>query len=128
MGYSRVVWGMSALLWLIITVLWCVWFGWPAATVAVVFGILPDVALIGAFASKGILKPERVGFYNLMHNTFVAVGVIAIGFAVFLMTGGMDGGTWSIGLAGLAWFVHIAVDRAVGFGRRAPDGSVIPDL
>lgn len=128
MGYTRVVWGMSALLWLIITVLWCVWFGLPAVTVAVIFALLPDIALIGAFESRGKLKPERVQFYNAMHNAFVAVGVLAVGFAVFLLTGGMDGGIWAIGVAGLAWFVHIAVDRALNFGRRAPDGSIIPVL
>ncbi|MGO2139294.1 MAG: DUF4260 family protein [Leucobacter sp.] len=126
MGYSRVVWGMSALLWLIITVLWCVWFGWPAVTVAVIFAILPDIALIGAFASPGRLKPERVAFYNTMHNALIAVGVLVVGFAAFLLTGGMDGGVWALGLAGLAWFVHIAVDRACGFGRRDTDGSIIP--
>lgn len=128
MGYTRVVWGMSALLWLIITVLWCVWFGLPAVTVAVIFALLPDIALIGAFESQGKLKPERVKFYNAMHNAFVAVGVLAVGFAVFILTGGMDGGIWAIGVAGLAWFVHIAVDRALNFGRRAPDGSIIPVL
>lgn len=128
MGYTRVVWGMSALLWLIITVLWCVWFGLPAVTVAVIFALLPDIALIGAFESQGKLKPERVKFYNAMHNAFVAVGVLAVGFAVFILTGGMDGGIWAIGVAGLAWFVHIAVDRALNFGSRAPDGSIIPVL
>ncbi|WP_246055744.1 DUF4260 family protein [Leucobacter komagatae] len=117
---------MSALLWLIITVLWCVWFGWPAVTVALIFAILPDFALIGAFASPGRLKPERVAFYNTMHNALIAVGVLAVGFAVFLLTGAMDGGVWALGLAGLAWFVHIAVDRAFGFGRRDTDGSIIP--
>ncbi|MCS3428168.1 DUF4260 domain-containing protein [Leucobacter aridicollis] len=126
MGYSRVVWGMSALLWLIITVLWCVWFGWPATLVAVIFAILPDIALVGAFASQGKLKPERVAFYNTMHNALIAVGVLVAGFAVFMLTGGMDGGIWAIGLAGLAWFVHIAADRAFGFGRRDVDGSIIP--
>lgn len=126
MGYSRVVWGMSAVLWLIIAVLWCVWFGWPAAGVALVFAILPDVSLIGAFAGGGKLKPERVALYNMFHNAIVAVGVLLAGFAIFLLTGGMDGGFWAIALAGLAWFVHIAIDRAAGFGRRAPDGSIIP--
>lgn len=126
MGYSRVVWGMSALLWLIITVLWCVWFGAPAVAVAVAFAILPDIALIGAFAEKGRLKPERVAFYNAMHNALVAVAVLAVGLVIFFLTGGMDGGSWFLGIAGLAWFVHIAADRALNFGRRAPDGSIIP--
>ncbi|GAA1318983.1 DUF4260 family protein [Leucobacter albus] len=126
MGYSRVTWGMSALLWLVITVLWCVWFGWPAVAVAVVFAILPDVALIGAFATPGVLKPERVAFYNTMHHAGIAVAVLAAGVALFLATGGMEGGVWAVGLAGLAWFVHIAADRALGFGRRDTDGSIIP--
>lgn len=126
MGYSRVIWGMSALLWLVITVLWCAWFGWPAVLVALLFAVLPDIALVGAFASPGKLKPERVAFYNTMHNAIIAVAVLAAGFALFLATGGMDGGIWVVGLAGLAWFVHIAADRAFGFGRRDTDGSIIP--
>lgn len=126
MGYSRVIWGMTAALWFVIAVLWCVWFGWAAAAVAIVFAILPDIALIGAFAGAGKLKPERVPFYNAMHSVPVAVGVLVVGFAVFMFTGGINGGMWGIGLAGLAWFVHIAADRAFGFGLRAPDGSIIP--
>lgn len=126
MGYTRIVWGMTALLWLVIALLWAGWFGAAAWAVLVVFALLPDVALLGAFAGAGKLKPERVAFYNLMHNAFVAVGVLVAGLAVFFLTGGMNGGTWWIGLAGLAWFVHIAADRALGFGLRAPDGSIIP--
>lgn len=126
MGYSRVIWGMTAALWLVIAVLWCVWFGWGAAAVAIVFAILPDVALLGAFAAPGKLRPERVSFYNTMHSVPIAVGVLAVGVAVFLLTGGINGGIWAVGLAGLAWFVHIAADRAFGFGLRAADGSIIP--
>lgn len=126
MGYSRVVWGMTALLWFIITVLWCVWFGWAAAAVVVVFAILPDLTLIGGFAERGRLKPSRVRLYNAAHNAIAAVCLLALGLAIFFITGGMDGGLWWIGLAGLAWFVHIAADRAFGFGLRAPDGHIIP--
>lgn len=126
MGYSRVIWGMTALLWLVITALWCTWFGTPAIIVGIIFALLPDIALIGAFAKPGILKPERVPFYNLMHNVLVSVVLIVVGLVIFFLTGGMDGGTWFIGLAGLAWFVHIAADRAFGFGLRDADGTIIP--
>ena len=33
---------------------------------------------------------------------------------------------WPIALAGLAWFVHVAADRAFGYGLRDADGRIIP--
>lgn len=126
MGFSRVTWGMSALVWLGVLVLCCVWWGWPATAVAVVFGVLPDISLIGAFAGEGKLKPGRVRFYNALHTMTAPILLLAVGIAVLLLTGGFESGFWLIGIVGLAWFVHIAADRALGFGLRAPDGSIIP--
>lgn len=124
MGYSRVIWGMTGLLWLVIAVLWCSWFGGAAWGVAAVFALLPDIALLGGFVKPGVLRSERIAIYNLMHNALVAVGTLVIGAVTFFITGGMDGGFWGIGLAGLVWFVHIAIHRALGAGPCAPDGTI----
>lgn len=126
MVFSRAMWGMSALVWVIVAVLWCVQWGWPAILIVIVFGVLPDVALIGAFAEKGRLKPSRVTFYNVMHTVAFAAGLIVIGVVVMLLTGGILDGVWQIALAGLAWFIHIAVDRVFGFGLRDEHGEIIP--
>ncbi len=126
MVFTRAMWGMSALVWVVVAVLWCIWWGWPATWVVVAFAVLPDIALIGAFAEPGRLKPERVPFYNLMHNVAVPAAIIAIGFVVLLATGGIAEGVWGIALAGLAWFIHIAVDRVFGFGPRDSEGRIIP--
>ena len=116
---------MSAAVWFFIVVLACVWWGWPAVIIAVVFGVLPDISLIGAFAERGRLKPSRVKFYNTLHIMAIPVAMLAVGIAVFLLTGAYETGFWQLALAGLAWFVHVAADRAFGFGLRAPDGTVI---
>lgn len=127
MGYSRVTWGLSAAVWLVVIVLGCTMWGWPALLVALVFGALPDIALIGAFSAQpGKLKRERVRFYNIMHTMYLPMGMVLVGIAIFFATGGYESGVWGLALAGLAWFVHIAADRAFGFGFRDTDGSIIP--
>ncbi|WP_053383833.1 DUF4260 family protein [Leucobacter celer] len=126
MNFMRVSWGMSALVWFAVIVLCCVFWGWWASLVAVIFGLFPDVALIGAFAGEGRLKPSRVRLYNTLHTMTYPIVLLVVGLIVFLTTGALDGGFWPIALAGVAWFVHIAADRALGFGLRAPDGSIIP--
>lgn len=126
MNLVRMTFGMSAAVWFVMLILACVFWGWPATIVAIVFGILPDIALVGAFAERGRLKPERVRFYNSLHIVPVPVAILIVGIVVFLVTGGFEGGFWGVALAGLAWFVHVAADRAFGFGLRAPDGTIVP--
>ena len=126
MNSLRLVWGMSAAVWLIVIVMACVWWGWPATGVAVLFGLLPDVALIGAFAEQGRLKPSRVRLYNTLHTMTIPIALVVVGVAVFILTGAYESGFWPIALAGLAWFVHVAADRALGFGLRDADGAIIP--
>ncbi|WP_336991463.1 DUF4260 family protein [Leucobacter sp. VD1] len=126
MNFMRVSWGMSAFVWFGFIVLTCVALGWPAVGIAVLFGALPDVALIGGFAQQGRLKPERVKFYNTLHSMPVPIAMLVLGAVAFFITGGFDGGFWPLALAGAAWFVHIAADRAFGFGFRDADGSIIP--
>lgn len=125
MGFLRVTWGMSAAVWFVMIILCCVMWGWPAVIIAVVFGLLPDVSLIGAFAEHGRLKPERVKLYNTLHTMTVPLVLLALGVIIFVITGGFENGFWQLALAGLAWFVHIAADRAFGFWLRNADGSIM---
>ena len=125
---------MSAVVWLTAIVLCCVWWGWGATGIAVAFGIMPDIALIGAFAGEGRLKPERVRLYNALHTMAAPIVLLVVGVLVLIVTGGFGSGAeggapsgfWPLALAGAAWFVHIAADRAFGYGLRAPDGTIIP--
>jgi hypothetical protein len=80
------------------------------------FGAMPDIALFAGFGTglaQGRLHPRAVPLYNALHRFAgpVALGVLA---AAFLGAGSLVGA--------LAWAVHIAVDRAVGYGLRTPDG------
>lgn len=126
MNAVRALWAIAALAGFGI-VIWCctLWGGW-AITLAVVMIIFPDLALIGAFAGAGLLKPHRVPLYNYLHMLLAPAILFVIGAAAFFFTGGFDSGFWALGLAGFTWLVHIAMDRAFGFGLRAPDGSIIP--
>lgn len=86
---------------------------WPLA----VFAIAPDITLlVGGFGTglrRGQLNPRAVPFYNAVHR-FWAPAVLTL---VALSAGS---GAWIA--AGLAWIAHIAFDRSLGFGLRAPDG------
>lgn len=86
---------------------------WPP----VVFGAGPDLALllgIGSGLARGQLHPRAVPAYNLLHRFWgpIALGVVAV--AVGLSP------AWLVGA--LAWALHVAIDRAVGYGLRTPDG------
>lgn len=74
------------------------------------FGAAPDLALfvgIGAGLAKGQLHPRAVPLYNALHRF---PGPIILAFVPGFL------------LAGLAWALHIAIDRTVGYGLRSPDG------
>ena len=126
MNMMRVSWGMSALVWFGFVVLWCVALGWPAVGIAMLFAILPDVPLIDGFAERGRLKAERVRLYNTLHSMPVPLAMLALGAVAFFITGGLNDGFWPLALAGAVWFVHIAADRAFGYGFRDADGGIIP--
>lgn len=110
-GLAAVVWGAAA------------WGGWAAA-LAVTFAVFPDLALIGAFADGGRLKPHRVPLYNRLHRLAGPALLLAIGAPYHLLA--KHPGSWAPGLAALAWFVHVAADRACGYGLREPDGTIRP--
>ena len=122
----RLSWGMGAAVWFAVIVLVCIALGPAAVIVALVFGLGPDLTLIGAFAERGRLKPSRVRLYNTAHTMTLPIALLVIGLVTFFITGGIDGGFVHIALAGAAWFVHIAADRAFGFGIRDSDGAIIP--
>lgn len=85
------------------------------------FGAMPDLALflgIGAGLAKGQLHPRAVPAYNALHRFAgpPALGVVVV--AASLPAGYLVGA--------LAWALHIAVDRAAGYGLRTPDGFQRP--
>lgn len=81
------------------------------------FGAGPDVALllgIGSGLARGQLHPRAVPLYNALHRFW---GPLALG--VVTLAAGLPRG-YLVGA--LAWALHIAVDRAVGYGLRTRDG------
>jgi hypothetical protein len=82
-----------------------------------VFGAAPDLALFVGFGSglaEGQLHPRAVPLYNALHRF---AGPLALGAVVVLA--GLGAG-WLAGA--LAWGLHVALDRTVGYGLRTPDG------
>ena len=85
---------------------------WQAAG----FWALPDLALLYGVAgglAKGQLHPRAVPLYNLAHRFWLPAGLLVA--ATFVLPFGFFVG-------GLAWAFHIALDRALGYGLRTPDG------
>jgi hypothetical protein len=81
------------------------------------FGLGPDLALVyGAVTGleRGQLHPRAVPLYNLLHRfwcplallTLASLGLVPLGYFV----------------GGLAWCLHIGLDRALGYGLRTRDG------
>ena len=123
----KLTWGLSGAIWLAIVVMCCFMWGWPAIMIAVVFGLFPYYPLIGGITEGGRLKPERVRLYNTLHVTTLPIALLILGVIVFMITGGFEGGFWVLALGGAAWFVHIALDRVMGYGLRDADGSRLAD-
>lgn len=97
--------------------------GW--AWVAAAVGLIgPDLVMLGGIGAApvaaGVLPRRIVPAYNLVHRPagpvllMVAVGFAPITHAAFV--------PWFV--LGLAWLSHICLDRALGFGLRATDGSI----
>ena len=82
-----------------------------------VFGLGPDIALFlgaGSGLAKGQLHPRAVGLYNLLHRFWGPLLLAALAASGLLPLGYFIGA--------LAWAFHIALDRALGYGLRTPDG------
>jgi hypothetical protein len=74
------------------------------------FGAAPDLALfagIGSGLAKGQLHPRAVPLYNALHRF---IGPVILAFVPGFLVGA------------LAWALHIAIDRTVGYGLRTRDG------
>jgi len=81
---------------------------------AVVFGLAPDLPLLGGLSHdlrRGQLHPRAVPFYNALH-TFVAPALVGLAFVLLGLSP----------LGPLAWALHIAFDRTLGYGLRTRDG------
>ena len=87
--------------------------GW----LALGFALLPDLGLMAGIdrgLQKGQLAPRAVPIYNALHR-FVGPVLLAL-----LAISGVLPAVWLS--AALGWALHIAVDRAVGYGLRGSDG------
>jgi hypothetical protein len=76
------------------------------------FGLVPAF-LFGAPPAKGSLPPRAVWLYNFWHN-FTLPAVLWI--ALLLL---FSENPWPL----LGWLLHVAADRALGFGLRGEDGG-----
>ncbi|CAN5603558.1 hypothetical protein BH10ACT8_BH10ACT8_22940 [soil metagenome] len=82
--------------------------------------IAPDLTFLAAIGdpppAPGLMPPKAVPLYNAAHRLLPALVVVAAG--AFL-------GSSVVLVLSLAWAAHILWDRSVGYGLRAPDGSII---
>jgi hypothetical protein len=79
--------------------------------------IAPDLALLlggGAGLAKGQLHPRAVPVYNAVHRAWGPALLVAAAATGLLGAAAL--------VAGLAWGVHVTMDRAVGYGLRTPEG------
>jgi hypothetical protein len=86
---------------------------WPV----VVFALAPDLPLflgVGRGLERGRLHPRAVPLYNAVHRFWGPLVLAAFALVASLPA------AWLV--AALTWATHIAIDRAVGYGLRAPDG------
>lgn len=123
----RILWGAAALALVVALTLYVIAHGGPSLAIVIVFALFPDVALVGAFdpAQRGMLKANRVAFYNALHRPWIALGLITWGALAALPAFSTRGGGLLL-CAGLAWFIHIGIDRAAGYGLRDRHGAIRP--
>jgi hypothetical protein len=89
---------------------------------AVAFGLGPDAPLLYGIApglARGQLHPRAVPLYNALHRFWGPLVLLVVAFAAGLPRGCVVGA--------LAWTLHIALDRAIGFRLRSADGFQRPD-
>jgi hypothetical protein len=83
----------------------------------------PDLAFfagIGQRAEHGRLPTRAVWVYNLLHRPWLPL----IMLAVVSVDGQSTAQAAPYFVAGLAWLLHVTLDRALGYNLRAKDGSV----
>ena len=85
------------------------------------FGFGPDLALfygVGARLERGQLHPRAVRLYNHVHRYWLPLALIT------LASLGLVPHAYFVG--GLAWCLHISLDRVLGYGLRTRDGFQRP--
>ncbi|MGW3957086.1 DUF4260 family protein [Streptomyces sp. NPDC004752] len=117
----RLAWGVLAVLLLIFLVFETAKYGGWVIVAAIAGLVVPDLSFLAALSGPhehGRMPRRAVPFYNLLHRPLVAV-------VVMLCCLIPDRSTIAVPLFnfGLAWLVHIAADRALGFGLRGADGG-----
>jgi hypothetical protein len=93
--------------------------GGAGGTQALALGLAPDLPLLAGGppgGARGQLRPRAVPLYNAVHHL---AGPLLLGAAAALGLLGPDR-AWLAGA--LAWAAHLALDRALGFGPRTPEG------
>ena len=101
----------------------------------VAFALLPDLTFLagaGQPHQPGQLPPRAVPLYNLAHRPVVPVVLIVATLVVLVAIRLQASSPENFGaarhvpliayVAGIAWLAHIALDRALGFALRTPDG------
>jgi hypothetical protein len=81
------------------------------------FALGPDLALLfgaGEGLERGQLHPRAVPLYNLAHRFWGPIVLAALATLDVVSIGYFIGA--------LAWALHIAVDRSLGYGLRTRDG------
>jgi hypothetical protein len=79
--------------------------------------LAPDLALLfgaGSGLEKGQLHPRAVPLYNAVHRFWGPAALLVAAAAGVLGTG------WLV--AGIAWALHVALDRSLGYGLRTREG------
>jgi len=82
-----------------------------------VFATAPDLTLLAGLGSdlaRGQLHPRAVVPYNVVHSMWSPLALLLIACLPGMPLGYFIGG--------LAWSLHIAIDRALGYGLRTRDG------
>lgn len=124
MNTVRFFWCLAAVFLVGFAIFESIKYGWVAACVIVGFSIFPDVPILPGFRGDGLLKARYVGLYNVLHSTWIPLAFMLAAMAPIPALGwGLRPGK-ELFLAGVAWLLHITVDRAVGFGVRERDGSI----
>ncbi|MFJ6569128.1 DUF4260 family protein [Streptomyces sp. NPDC091292] len=116
----RAVWGLLAVLLLIWAVFEAAKYGGWVIVAAVAGFIAPDLSFLAGMSGPhqhGRLPRRAVPLYNLLHRPVVALVVMAACLVP-------DSSAIAVPVFnfGLAWLVHIAADRALGYGLRTADG------
>jgi hypothetical protein len=89
----------------------------PGWWLLVGFGLGPDIAFVLSRTpglERGRMSPRAVPLYNLLHRPALPVGL-----AVLALVGIVP---WGLTVGALVWGLHIASDRALGYGLRSADG------